>query len=89
MSLNFPNPSRSYDETKNRVNFWGYDSVMEVTFYVEADALQKLYPQMSKAEAGFLQAFDAVRKRIYEVAAKVYARGTKGSRAFILTARDF
>ncbi|MEJ2396510.1 MAG: DUF1488 family protein [Candidatus Thiodiazotropha sp.] len=39
MALNFPNPSRSFDASKNRVTFWGYDSVIEISFSVEGDAL--------------------------------------------------
>ena len=89
MKLSFPNPSRSFDATRNRVRFWGYDSAMEVSFFVGADALKKLCPEMSSAEAGFLKAFDAARKRIHEVAEEVYARGRKGSYAYILAAADF
>ena len=89
MPLNFPNPSCSFDATKNRVDFWGYDNVIEVSFHLEADALRKLCPQMGDAEAGFLKAFDTVRKRIYEVAEKVYTHGGKTSYAYILAAKDF
>jgi len=88
MTLNFPNPSRSFDAVKNRVNFWGYDSVIEVSFFVEADALQKLCPNMESTEAGFLKAFDAVRNRIYKVAEKAYTRNRKGSHAYVLTAEE-
>jgi len=62
---------------------------MEVSFFVGADALKKLCPEMRSAEAGFLKAFDAARKRIHEVAEEVYARGRKGSYAYILAAADF
>ena len=89
MTLSFPNPSRSFDATKNRVQFWGYDSAIEVSFFVEADALRKLCPEMSNVEAGLLKAFDAARKRIHAVAEVVYARGRNGSYAYILTAEDF
>jgi hypothetical protein len=89
MKLNFPNPSCSFDATKNRVEFWGYDSAIEVSFFVGADALKKLCPEMGNTEAGFLGAFDAARKRVHEVAEVVYARGAKGSYAYILTAKDF
>ena len=89
MMLNFSNPSRSFDATKNRVEFWGYDNVMEISFFVEADALKKLCPEMIDVEAGFLKAFDAARKRIYEVAETVYARGRKGVWAHVLAAEDF
>ena len=53
------------------------------------DALKRLCPDMSDAESGFLQAFDAALNRIHEVADKVYARGGRGSNAYILAAEDF
>ena len=89
MTLSFPNPSCSFNETKNRVDFWGYDNVIEVSFFVEADALQKLCPEMSNAEAGFLKAFNTMRTRIHEVAERVYRQGRKGSYAYILASKDF
>ena len=89
MRLNFPNPSRSFDAGKSRVLFWGYDSAIEVSFFVEADALKRLCPEMSSAEAGFLQAFDTSVNRIHEVADKIYGRGGKRTYAYILAAKDF
>ena len=89
MKLSFPNPSRSFDATRNCVQFWGYDSAIEISFFVEADALQKLSPGMGNVEGGFLKAFDAARKRIHEVADKVYARGSSGSYAYSLAVEDF
>jgi len=89
MSLSFPNPSRSFDASSSRVCFWGYDSTIEISFFVEADALKRLCPEMSDVESGFLQAFDAARKRIYEVADKVYVRGGKASCAYVLAAENF
>jgi phage-related baseplate assembly protein len=89
MRLSFPNPSRSFDATRSRVCFWGYDSSIEVTFFVEADALKQLCPDISGAEAEFLNAFDAVRKRIHEVANKVYVAGSQGTYRYTLSANDF
>lgn len=91
MRLHFPNPSRSFDESSRCVLFWGYDGTIEVSFLVEANALKRLCPEMSNAEAGFLKAFDAARDRIYEVADKLYVRGGggKGTYAYILAAEDF
>ncbi|MES9903922.1 MAG: DUF1488 domain-containing protein [Sedimenticola sp.] len=91
MKLHFPNPSRSFDESHNRVMFWGYDRAMEVSFYLETAALKRLCPEMSNAEAGFLKAFDTSREKIYEVADKVYRRGGggKGTYAYVLAAEDF
>lgn len=89
MKLSFPNPSRSFDATRNRVCFWAYDSTIEISFFIEVDALKRLCPEMSNAETEFLQAFDTARARIYEVADKVYGNGGKGSFTFILAAKDF
>lgn len=89
MSLSFPNPSRSFDASNSRVCFWGYDSTIEISFFVEVDALKRLCPDMSDAESGFLQAFDTARKRIYEAADKVYTRAGRASCAYILAADNF
>jgi hypothetical protein len=79
MTLNFPNQCRSYDATRRAVRFWGHDSAMEASFFVHADALKRIQPDMRLNEAGLLLAFDANRDLIYETAAKVYGRGRKGS----------
>ena len=41
MALSFPNPSRSFDESRKGVRFVGHDGVFEVPFFIEADALAK------------------------------------------------
>ena len=88
MKLHFPNPSRSFDESKDRVCFWGYDSAMEVTFFIETGALKRLSPDMNGTEKALLGAFDEARPRIYEVADKVYSRGAR-SAAVILVEKAF
>jgi hypothetical protein len=87
MMLNFPNESRSFDRTRRAVRFWGYDSSMEAFFFVTEDALKGLQPSMQVDEQGMLDAFDLNRDRIYAAAAKVYARGRKGS--YDLEGSDF
>lgn len=79
MALNFPNASRSYDSTRHAVRFWGYDSALEMSFFVMADALRRLQPGTPPDEASLLQAFDSHRDAICAAAAKVYRRGNKGS----------
>jgi hypothetical protein len=79
MPLSFLNPSRSYDSTRRAVRFWGNDSAMEASFFVTEDALKRIQPDMRFDEPGLLRAFDANRDRIYAAAAKVYARGRRGS----------
>jgi hypothetical protein len=87
MALGFPNESRSFDATRCAVRFWGHDSAMEASFFVTDDALRRITPSMRSDEGGLLSAFDLNRKLIYEVAAKVYRRGRKGS--YELVATDF
>jgi hypothetical protein len=79
MTLNFPNRSRFYDSTRRAVRFWGHDTALEASFFVTADALKRVQPDVPIDEAGLLSAFDANRDLIYATASKVYARGRKGS----------
>ena len=78
-ALSFPNFSRSYDSTRCAVRFWGYDSAIETSFFVMADALRRLQPGLKQDEDDLLRAFDSNRDRICAAAAKVYRRGGKGS----------
>jgi hypothetical protein len=87
MPVNFPNLSRSYDATRRSVRFWGYDRSMENSFFVAADALKRIQPDVEPDEAALLRAFDSHRDQIYAAAAKVYARGRKGS--YDIMAADF
>jgi len=87
MALSFPNKSRAFDATRRAVRFWGYDSAMEAAFFVTEDALKRVEPHMRFDEAGFLRAFDSNRDLICATAAKVYARGHKGS--YDLVGSDF
>jgi hypothetical protein len=87
MALNFPNRMRSYDSTRRAVRFWGYDSAMETSFFMTEEALKRIQPDMAPDEAGALQAFDRNRPSILAAAAKVYARGRKGS--YDLLGSDF
>jgi Protein of unknown function (DUF1488) len=85
MPLSFPNQSRSYDATRRAVRFWGHDSAMEASFFVTEDALKQIQPNARFDEVSLLGAFDANRDLIYAAAAKVYARGRKGSYELIST----
>jgi Protein of unknown function (DUF1488) len=79
MALSFPNGSRSYDATRRAVRFWGYDSAMEASFFITDDALRRVQPSTAFDPNAALRAFDVNRPLIYATAAKVYARGHKGS----------
>ena len=87
MTLSFPNESRSYDSRRNLVRFWGYDSALEISFFVETGALHKLSPLMRDGEEGHLEAFDSARDRIYETASKLYSRAR--TEPYFLAAADF
>jgi len=87
MAVSFPNHSRSYDATRRVVRFWGYDRSMERSFFVSAEALERIQPNLQSDEGGLLRAFDTNRGRIYATAAKVYARSRKGS--YDINAADF
>ena len=89
MRLNFPNPSRSFDPSKNAVTFWGYDSAIEVVFIVDVSALRKLVPEVGDVEAGILKAFDDETTRIHEAAEKAYKNSSGKSYACRLTIKDF
>ena len=77
--IDFPNHSRSYDSTRRAVRFWGHDSAIEASFYINEDAMTRIQPGVRLDESGFLNAFDANRDRICAAAAKVYVRGSRGS----------
>jgi Protein of unknown function (DUF1488) len=87
MALSFPNRSRSFDATRRMVRFWGYDTAMEAAFFVSEEALKRVAPDMPSDEASILRAFDLNRDRICATAAKVYARGRRGS--YDLVSSDF
>jgi hypothetical protein len=85
--IDFPNHSRSYDSTRRAVRFWGHDSAIEASFFINEDALTRIQPGVAPDELGFLNAFDANRDLICAAAAKVYVRGSKGS--YDLVAANF
>ena len=85
--IDFPNHSRSYDSMRHAVRFWGYDSSLEASFFINEDALSKIPPMASLDESGFLNAFDCNRDLICAAAAKLYVRGSRGS--YDLVAANF
>ncbi len=61
------------------MRFWGYDSAMEASFFINDAALRRIQPDTRLDESGFLKAFDSNRDLICAAAAKVYVRGSRGS----------
>ena len=45
--LIFPNPSRNYDPKGHGIRFWGYDKMIEVSFFIEEGALAKIHSVIS------------------------------------------
>jgi len=85
--IEFPNHSRSYDRTRHAVRFWGHDSAIEASFFIDEDALKRIQPDARPNESGFLNAFDSNRDLICAAAARVYVRGSRGS--YDLVAANF
>ena len=75
--LSFPNQSRFYDATRRAVRFWGHDSAMEASFFVNEDALKRVQSDMRFDEAGLLRAFDLNRERISQSQPKCMGAVTK------------
>ncbi|HVJ40402.1 MAG TPA: DUF1488 domain-containing protein [Dongiaceae bacterium] len=86
MSLTFPNQSRSYDSTRNRVRFWAHDEALEISFFVDAEIFCRANSSVQPNEAAVLDAFDQNRERICAMAKRIYTRHERGS--YSLTAAD-
>lgn len=85
--IDFPNHSRSYDQTRRAVRFWGHDSAIEASFFIDEDALRRIQPDAHPDASGFLNAFDCNRDLICAAAARIYVRGSRGS--YNLVAANF
>ena len=76
--LSFPNQSRFYDATRRAVRFWGHDSAMEASFFVNEDALKRIQSDMGFDEVGVLRAFDLNRERhLHSRSQSVWARSQR------------
>lgn len=89
MTLTFLNPSRSFDEARKAVVFFGHDGMFEIQFFVETAVLAKGQSRgdTRMSEAQCLSAFDAMRASTHDVARTVYYRRRRNSNT--LTAIDF
>jgi hypothetical protein len=85
--IDFPNHSRSYDQTRRAVRFWGHDSAIEASFFISEDALKRIQPNSRGDELSCLNAFDLNRDLICAAAARIYVRGSRGS--YDLVAANF
>lgn len=88
MTLAFPNPTRSFDQARNAVSFFGHDGMFEIRFFVEAAVLAEgRSPGARMSEAQCLSTFDAMRPSIYDVAREVYSNHRRNLNT--LTLSDF
>lgn len=87
MALRFPNVSRNYDADKRRIRFWGHDDALEVSFFLEENAIFRLNARTKNLETAMLGTFDECVDRIHQVASRIYASGKRSF--YVLTASDF
>ncbi len=88
MAITFLNPTRQFDATVNCMRFSGYDGAIEVSFFLEVEALTKIHPALNQVESEILDAFDQCLKKIHKVASKVYKQ-KKRTYVCTLTGADF
>ena len=69
------------------MRFWGHDSAIEASFFINEDALKRIQPDARLDEPGLLNAFDSNRDLICAAAARMYVRGSRGS--YDLVAANF
>ncbi|BBZ97995.1 DUF1488 domain-containing protein [Bradyrhizobium diazoefficiens] len=69
------------------MRFWGHDSAIEASFFIDEGALMRIQPGVHATESGLLNAFDCNRDLICATAARKYVRGSRGS--YDLLAGDF
>jgi len=89
MTLKFPNQCRSFETAKKCIRFWGYDSIVEITFFIEPNAIAKLFPKAGSDEKTLLHGFDQTVDRIHQVARRMYEQNRIHSCVYVLTANDF
>ena len=69
------------------MRFWGHDSAIEASFFINEDALKRIQPDARPDKSGFLNVFNSNRDLICAAAAKLYVRGSRGS--YDLVAANF
>ena len=72
----FASHHRTFGSRRQAVRFHGYDSAAPCSFFLTAETLRRLHPEMIHGEAGMLEAFDSSRNLICAMAAKLYSSGS-------------
>lgn len=71
----FASHRRAYDSQRHAIRFHGYDSAAQCSFFITAETLRRVHPEMIHSEAGMLEAFDSNRDMICAMAARLYSSG--------------
>lgn len=87
-TLSFPNQSRSFDEANDRIRFWAYDGAIEVSLFVECDAIRHLSKTMPSTKDQLLAGFDSSRQLLHDAAERVYRLSPRGIYACTLSTDD-
>jgi hypothetical protein len=87
MTLSFPNPARSYDESKRRVRFLGHDGMFEVRFFVAAEVLSSNLVERTAVSDDYLASFDSLRPKILKAAQAAYK--AKNAQSIMLDLENF
>ena len=87
-TLDFPNRSRGFDEVSGGIRFWAYYGAIEISFFVEGDAIRKLATKMPASADEALKVFGSAREDLYDVADRVYALVPQGSYSCVISTAD-
>ncbi|WP_438750913.1 DUF1488 family protein [Pararhizobium sp. O133] len=72
MTLSFPNPTRTYDETRGLIRFIGHDGLNQVLFLLPVAVFDREGAPGRRKERDYLLAFDRLRERILTTARQAY-----------------
>ncbi|MDZ7875143.1 MAG: DUF1488 family protein [Rhizobium sp.] len=72
MTLSFPNPTRTYDETRGLIRFVGHDGLNQVLFLLPVALFDREGATSRRKERDYLLAFDRLRERILTTARQAY-----------------
>jgi hypothetical protein len=87
VTLQFPNPIRSYNEAHRDITFWGHDTAMEITFVIERQALEMIGRTPDLDEKALCETFDQHVDQIHSIAKRLYEDHKTGF--YRLTAEHF
>lgn len=72
MTLSFPNPTRTYDETRSLIRFIGHDGLNQILFLLPVAVFDREGVPGRRKEHDYLLAFDRLRDRILTTARQAY-----------------